>query len=394
MRFRVYYATPKKASKFWTMPMYSDKGDLYAGKDSLIFQGRRFRIEMNDVAGFELQKMKGGLGMKQVEVIFRSPDGVEQRAYFFGQRSPTAEIYESLTSLFSPRDTGEVTCEDCGAAIPAGNLFCGKCAAAVSEAPLHLAAREKPSTTKGGEGQVDRKKPTIPGRLTDTHIWKARKGQLQEWCKQRGLEDDGLVNDLRARLLEYMSQPYIPPSEYVPPPQKEYKTSEVVVGFVILVVIIGAIVGGVWWAMSAFSGGGEEALSESEESAYFASLADIFGDGADSLDDVNNIVNAWVPGVNDNTILRKLDVELSIMKSIRDRVNNLAILCSAYSGMHSDIMSAYNNYVSAYEWTILAIETYDVDVLDTSVDFFRQGNADLGRGQTRITLLQETVPNC
>jgi hypothetical protein len=82
------------------------------------------------------------------------------------------------------------------------------------------------------------------------------------------------------------------------------------------------------------------------------------------------------------------------MKSIRDRVNNLAIPCSAYSGMHSDIVSAFDNYVSAYEWTILAIETYDYDVLDTSVDFFRQGNEDLGRGETGIALLQETVPNC
>lgn len=41
---------------------------------------------------------------------------------------------------------------------------------------------------------------------TRTEIRKARKAQLQEWAREFGLDEEGLVADLRARLLTYLDE--------------------------------------------------------------------------------------------------------------------------------------------------------------------------------------------
>ncbi len=235
--------------------------------------------------------------------------------------------------------------------------------------------------------------PLRYGEFTRIKVRGARKAELQLWCSQYGLDDSGTVPELRDRLFDEMDTPYIKPSEYVAPPPAEKEIPKwgkvgLVVSFLFLITVVALVLAG----QPTPEPTPEDTTAS--ENAYFSTLANIFDDGADSLIRYSNIVGAWVPGVNDNTISRRLNIELTTMELVRNRCNRVAVPCSVDNGMHSNVRTALNNYVSAMEWTILGVETFDADILDQAVGFLGQGNLDLNRAQARLETLQPTVPNC
>ncbi|MEE9236648.1 MAG: hypothetical protein V3U52_02510 [Thermoplasmata archaeon] len=101
---KVWYTTPKKAAKFWKVSSYSDKGTIRTDGNILIYRGRRYSFDMPRIVSIDLQRVVGGFGTKQVEVVYETPEGVVQKAYFMAPPN-TKALHRTLSNwLASPTE--------------------------------------------------------------------------------------------------------------------------------------------------------------------------------------------------------------------------------------------------------------------------------------------------
>lgn len=236
--------------------------------------------------------------------------------------------------------------------------------------------------------------------LTKLGILEAEEAELEEWCRQRGLDSTGSVAELRERLLDYLGRPVLEeptpayPAPPIPPPVQPRKTGRWIALFLVIVTIIVVIV-----AALAFQprqeAPGEDGTTVSE-SQYLSSVSRAVLDGSTTLSSYIEWLGLWEPTYNDEIVAAGMRIELQNMKDIRSELQNMDAPCPAYQQLHNDIISAITNYVDGMAWGITGVEDADADAdaFDTGTDYFMMGNQYLNFAQSELDDLQMTLPKC